>query len=198
MLPNLIISQKFNVVFNSKITNATANNDANDEDKEKDDDHTNMKLPPLINHRKQIMNSRSLELINHINLNKKLLLLEIIVIKIQTCIRRYLSKLKVKKMKYYMMLFDSITCYIVERYIDEIVIEYSLDIVIKYIKNYNIQKNMKNIVYNEMLLFINELMEVTIDKMMVDIVKEIIYHATDIIIMNRSVTLSGATIIVYI
>ena len=75
MLPNLIISQKFNVVFNSKITNATANNDANDEDKEKDDDHTNMKLPPLINHRKQIMNSRSLELINHINLNKKLLLL---------------------------------------------------------------------------------------------------------------------------
>jgi hypothetical protein len=155
-----------------------------------------MKLPPLINHRKQIMNSRSLELINQINFNKKLLLLEIIVIKIQTCIRRYLSKLKVKKMKYYMMLFDSITCYIVDRYIDEIVIEYSLDIVIKYIKKYNIQKNMKNIVYNEMLIFINELMEMTIDKMMVDIVKEIISHATDIIIMNRSVTLSGATNII--
>ena len=57
---------------------------------------------------------------------------------------------------------------------------------------------MKNIVYNEILIFINELMEVTIDKMMVDIVKEIIYHATDIIVMNRSVTLSGATNIVYI
>lgn len=195
MLPNLIISKKYNVVFNSKIPNitTTTNNDFNDENEEKDDvndtaddDHKNMKLPPLINnHKKQIINSRSIELINHINLNKKLLLLEIIVIKIQTCTRRYLSKLKVKKMKYYMILFDSITCYIIDRYIDEIVIEYSIDIVIQYIKKYNIERNMKNIIYNEMLLFINKLMEETIDKMIIDIVKEIISHATDIIIMNR-------------
>lgn len=192
MLPNLIISKKYNVEFNSNIINTTTNNDVIDDDEEKDHvndtgDHKNMKLPPLINQRKLIINSRSIDIINQINLNKKLLLLEIIVIKIQKYIRRYLSKLKVKKMKYYMLLFDSITCYIVDRYIDEIAIEYSLDIVIKYIKKYNVQKNMKNIIYNEMLIFTDELMEEMTDKMMIDIVKEIISHATDIIIMNRSV-----------
>ena len=47
------------------------------------------------------------------------------------------------------------------------------------------ERNMKNIIYNEMLLFIHKLIEETIDKMIIDIVKEIISHATDIIIMNR-------------
>jgi len=196
-LPNLVIAKRHNVIFNSKITNnndfkgtKSNDNDANEDDDDihdDDDNHKNMKFPPLNNKRNQIMYSRTTELINQINLIKKLLFLEIIVIKIQTYIRKYLSKLKVKKMKYYMCLFDKITYNIIDRYIDEISIEYSLDLVIEYIKKYNIQKNLKSIIYNEILIFINDLMQETIDLMMIDIVKEIISHATDIIIINRLV-----------
>lgn len=121
--------------------------------------------------------------------HNKLLLFELCAVRIQTLVRRYVAKLRVRRIQRRTELFMRITKDCADRYLEEFVLSTCLEIGLNFYRQHHRYKLLQGSVERELVSIVDQLQTEVLQESILDVVNDTISDAIGVVVKMRLATM---------
>jgi hypothetical protein len=148
-------------------------------------EHIDQLLPLIKNGIKESRSKVANDLLTKMAMNNRLLFYELTAIRIQSIVRKYLSRLRVARMKRRMALFFKITKDCAERYLEEFILANCFEISLEFYRHHMRFRLLQDSVERELVVCAEEIIADALVSEIEDAAKETISSAIDVVVKMR-------------